>query len=167
MATKIISKSARRPRRRRRGGGRSRLDIGCNHVRLNFVLLTRLADVNSDGATPEEKARQILALAPILKGQSGGPSSSPHSSAPQPHQEQPRPQYTGQQHKPAGSSDLIDFSYSDATPAAAPIRMDAPAQPPTTHAVIGLQEPLQPGHPIKRVDTQTKDVDEFVDAKAP
>ena len=29
----------------------------------------------------------------------------------------------------------------------------------------GLQEPLMPGQPIQRVDTVTKDLDEFVDAK--
>lgn len=48
----------------------------------------------------------------------------------------------------------------------------APAQA-TNHQVTsqpasappGLQEPLVPGQPIKRVDTQTKDLDEFVDAK--
>lgn len=29
----------------------------------------------------------------------------------------------------------------------------------------GLQAPLTPGQPLQRVDTVTKDVDEFVDAK--
>ena len=33
-----------------------------------------------------------------------------------------------------------------------------------TNAPLGMQEPLQPGHPIKRVDTRSKELDEFVDA---
>ena len=48
-------------------------------------------------------------------------------------------------------------------PTVAPNRQPSP-QPMKGAHPAGLQEPLQPGQPIKRVDTLTSDVDEFVDA---
>ena len=63
-----------------------------------------------------------------------------------------------------GHDDLIDFGQANAIAAvSAPTSQIGPMHfepnvPP------GMQLPLQPGHPIKRVDTKTKDLDEFVDA---
>ena len=105
----------------------------------------------SDGSSPEIQAQQILAIAPILKGQAF--QSPPQTNGPN-HQHTP-----SQQAPLATQGNLIDF---DDPPTAIPplqtISQDG-------HAASGLQEPLQPGKPIKRVDTLTKDIDEFVDAK--
>ena len=65
-----------------------------------------------------------------------------------------------------GPSDLIDFgqiSHSNAVPAPAPQYQQSMAShdPP-----VGLQEPLEPalGPPIVRLDTNTEEIDVFVDA---
>ena len=74
-----------------------------------------------------------------------------------------------QQQAPApDQGDLIDFGQSDALASFATSINHAPSTPLAQqpgNAPPGLQEPLQPGQPIKRVDTLTDNLDEFVDAK--
>ncbi|KAK4692342.1 hypothetical protein P7C71_g4842, partial [Lecanoromycetidae sp. Uapishka_2] len=127
---------------------------------------------------------------PILKGQStsqdlhAGPPQQPQSSAhnqtqrqqqpqpqqPQPQQAQPQQQPPQASQIPVGHGDLIDFGQTNSMP--------VPSIPPRNSSLQqtvqepmnlppGLQDPMQPGQPLKRVDTLTKDVDEFVDAQAP
>jgi len=65
----------------------------------------------------------------------------------------------------AGATDLLDFGQSSTPkPRAAPNPQAIQSQ----DIPSGLQQPLQPemGAPIKRQDTITSDVDEFVDAKS-
>ncbi|MCJ1453811.1 hypothetical protein MMC28_004160 [Mycoblastus sanguinarius] len=126
-----------------------------------------ILNANIDGATPEIKTQQILALAPILKGQP--PSQQP--KAPPPQQAQPSaPPSTHPQQQSAVHNDLIDFGQPAATSTtSAPTRQADPQrmmQEQPTFAPTGLQETLRPGQPLKRVDTQTHDLDEFVDAKS-
>ena len=115
----------------------------------------------SNGATPEEKAKQILALAPILKGQQHNQQTKTfqHQQSPQPSQPPIRPQQ-----QMVGHDDLIDFGQS----APAPDTFAPAGQTDPTHFQLdtppGMQVPLQPGQPLKRVDTRTNDLDEFVDA---
>lgn len=141
-------------------------------------------DKNSDGATPEAKAKQILAIAPILKGQppfqqtQAAPSQQTQPPFQQQQQSHPHPQHSQQQQQqpyqaqqqPAGHNDLIDFGQPD-TNQASPIPPRNSSLQQTVHqpmdAPPGLQEPMQPGQPLRRVDTLTKDVDEFVDAPGP
>lgn len=106
---------------------------------------------SSDGPTPEAMSQQILSVAPIVRGQTSQthPGNRPH----QPHA-QPA----------AASGDLIDFGDStNPTPNSTSTqqqRQSSQAQTP----LLDLQDPLEPGHPVKRVDTFTSDLDEFVDA---
>ncbi|MCJ1391830.1 hypothetical protein MMC18_004697 [Xylographa bjoerkii] len=156
---------------------------------LDFILN---ADIN--GATPEEKVKQILAITPILRNQKQVQQPEPSekqpgqkelhqplpSQQPQPQSQQARnPSTTSEpsmQHAPSPvpvpvpiaapasgrQGDLIDFG-NNAEPA-------RPTLPPNTHFTEenishpSLQEPLQPGQPIKRQDTNSGAVDEFVDA---
>ena len=124
-------------------------------LRLNWT------DNASDGATPEEKAKQIVALAPILRGQ----EHNQQSRASQPQQSHEKPQAPSRpQQQTAAHNDLIDFSPSNPFPnTTSPVGQTGPMQF-QPHAPPGMQAPLQPGHPIKRVDTNTNDLDEFVDA---
>ncbi|MCJ1317998.1 hypothetical protein MMC15_003325 [Xylographa vitiligo] len=139
---------------------------------LDFILN---ADIN--GATPEEKAKQILAITPILKSQKQveQPESSPQ---PQPQTQQvqnpPVPSKTPIQHPPTPitqvtpapasnkQGDLIDFGNNGES--------ERPILPPNTHYTQdnishpGPQEPLQPGQPLKRQDSNSGAVEEFVDA---
>ena len=120
-----------------------------------------LADISSNGATPQEKTKQILAIAPILKGQSA--SQQPAASQSQ-HQEQSfQPEQPQRQH--TSHSDLIDFGQASVPASAIPDRGSSLHHTAQAAAPPGLQEPLTPGAPIRRVDTATKELDEFVDAK--
>ena len=122
----------------------------------------------SDGATPEEKAKQILAVVPIIKGQ--GQTASQSTKAASPEQAQPAPSQPQPQQQPTSSNDLIDFGQSNSLPASSVPDRNSSLQQQTmqqpTNAPSGLQEPLMPGQPLRRVDTLTKDLDEFVDAPA-
>jgi len=154
-------------------------------LNANMLVWARLlsytcANRSSDGQTPEAKTKQILAIAPILKGQR--PSQQPQppqqsqaaqsqhaQSPPQPQQQPPQAQ-----HQSAENSDLIDFGPADSQATSIPPRNSSLQQQPVQQTVqqpmnapAGLQEPMQPGQPLKRVDTLTKDLDEFVDAPAP
>ncbi|KAL9130291.1 MAG: hypothetical protein Q9217_001502, partial [Psora testacea] len=115
-----------------------------------------ILDANIDGATPEIKSQQIISIAPIIKGQTATPSHLSNGPSQSPQPEQPEHQ---QEAAPTTQGDLLDFGQSDATAPLTQVMLQ-PADMPAN-----LQEPLQPGHPIKRVDTLTKDLDEFVDAK--
>ena len=122
----------------------------------------------SDGATPEEKTKQILAITPILPGQttSQNQSSTKQSNGRTP--QLPKEPYhpPSQSPKHHDTSDLIDFGQSSA-PALQQQQSSIQPQMQSQHMPQGLQEPLQPeiGTPIKRQDTLTKEVDEFVDAE--
>lgn len=59
----------------------------------------------------------------------------------------------------AASDDLIDFGQSDKSALISSNGQNYPSG--NTH---NLQDPLMPGEPVKRVDTLTSDLDEFVDA---
>ena len=141
-----------------------------------------VADNSSDGPTPEAKTKQILAIAPILHEQhpSQQPQPPQHFQQPQqqanaapPPQAQPPPQQPPQfqQQQPAGQSNLIEFGQTDSTQATSIPPRNSLLQQQTAQQSMnvppGLQEPMQPGYPLKRVDTLTKDVDEYVDAAAP
>ena len=121
----------------------------------------------SDGATPEEKTKQILAVVPILKGQTASQNTKAASLEKAQPAPQPSPQPQPQQ-QPTSSNDLIDFGQSDSLPTSSVPERNSSLQQQTTqqrtNAPSGLQEPLMPGQPLKRVDTMTNDLDEFVDA---
>ena len=115
----------------------------------------------SDGATPEEKTKQILAIAPILRGQ----QHHQQNKSTQSQQSQQTPQQPSRpQQQTAGHDDLIDFGQSDSAQAKSTSMGHSDPMQFQQNAPPGMQAPLQPGHPLKRVDTKTKDVDEFVDA---
>ena len=92
-------------------------------------------------------------------------NGAPQISAPR--QPQAPPQISHPVPPPQAGGDLIDFGDGNQLHApvqAAPMRQPSPYQA-MGGAPSGLQEPLMPGQPLQRVDTATKDVDEFVDAK--
>ena len=105
--------------------------------------------IDSDGPTPEAMSQQILSVAPILKGQTS--QNTAFSS---------RKTNIAAAPPPAASDDLIDFGQSDNSTLAPGNGQTHP--PGESH---NLQDPLTPGQAVKRVDTLTSDLDEFVDAK--
>ena len=113
---------------------------------------------SSDGKTSEEKVQQILAITPILPGQKK--SQPPASNAPaQSQPRQPPPQQVQQQH-----DSLIDFG-DDHPPVPQQQQQTGSPQPHSDETPPGLQQPLEPeGNRIVRRDTNTDEVDEFVDA---
>lgn len=120
-----------------------------------MVVVYPLISMSSDGPTPDALSQQILSVAPILRGQS---SQSHASSTPsQSHQPHAQP--------PAASGDLIDFGQShDPIPNSTSTKSHQ--APPSQAALLDLQDALELGQPVKRVDTFTSDMDEFVDAKS-
>ena len=162
MAAKTFPTCSWRAWWNRRRRGRPGLDTERKYVCVtpNHAGL-RLINNASDGATPEEKTKQIVALAPILKGQ----QHNQQTKASQPQQsQQPSQLPIRPQQQTVGHDDLIDFGQSAPAPdTSAPAGQTNPMHfqldtPP------GMQAPLQPGQPLKRVDTRTNDLDEFVDA---
>ena len=118
----------------------------------------RSADRISDGPSPEIKVMQILAVYPIIKGQS---ASDPLHA--------PRSQHKQPQRNPAEQEDLIDFGRPDegtasslGLPQSQNVVRDRPVE------TSSLQYPLQPDSQpsLVRVDTETDEVDQFVDAKS-
>lgn len=153
--------------RRVRGGpggseeGEEDLDWILNAEML-VVLVTsskswRSADCISDGPSPEIKIKQILAVYPILKGQSASdPLRHPSSQRTQP------PKAVVEQ------EDLIDFGRPDensASPQDLPQNKTVMQNNPAENS--SSQHPLQPDTQpaLVRVDTETDEVDQFVDAK--
>ena len=149
-----------------------------------------MANSHSNGTTPEEITQQILAIAPIVPGQSKSqqaentpqkqenlqppqqarqqaPVQLPESpaqkqrtvpQAPQPIEQTSEPLQQAPNTGNYGS--LVDFGGDSASPYMQPpqqVNSDSYMPP-------GLQEPLLPGLPIRRQDSNTKEVDEFVDA---
>lgn len=115
------------------------------------------ADCISDGPTPEVKTKKILAVYPIIKGQ---PQFDPSRAPP--------PQHKQSQGHPADQEDLIDFGRPDEKLAPAKglpqnndVLQNHRVEPPV------LQHPPQPDirPPIVRLDTETNELDQFVDAK--
>ena len=149
------------------------------------------ANSNSNGTTPEEITQQILAIAPIVQGQNHSqqagnlpqkqenfqPSQQPTQQVPAQHPQIPelkqpivqqapesieRAPQPLQQVSNAGTYDsLIDFGGDSA----APYMQPAQQVNSDTYIPPGLQDPLQPGHALHRQDSNTKEVDEFVDAE--
>ncbi|KAL8869068.1 MAG: hypothetical protein Q9198_007985 [Flavoplaca austrocitrina] len=103
---------------------------------------------NIDGPTPDAMAQQILSIAPILKGQAS--QNTPNSST---------KMNTAATPPLPASNDLIDFGQSDNSTLISSNGQNHPSGNPHN-----LQDP--PGQPVKRVDTLTSDLDEFVDAKS-
>lgn len=171
-ASTVPSREGRawRPRRRR---GRPRLDYQRTSVRKSlpaplisiYVLLTR----RSDPHNPELAVKQILAIAPILPGQ----KVSREFEIP--------PRSAGKEKAAGGSDNLIDFADENSAPGPGGLSQGQNATSQgglidtqdhgASNSGSGLMEPLQPsqsqqpGHPLRRLDTNTKEVDEFVDAK--
>lgn len=140
---------------------------------LGIDCLTALI-ICSDGPTPEAKIQQILEVAPILLGQSRSDDPLRLSSVHRQEHAQPDHQAQTQPH-----SDLIDFGQNDPVAANNPEPRQQPMHQP--HLIIDithnhkeisapqpLQESLDPviGQPLVRLDTETSEVDEFVDAKS-
>jgi hypothetical protein len=111
----------------------------------------------SDYNNIEKTHQQILAIAPIIPGQT--PSSQPPAQYSQPDQ-------------PSTGNDLIDFdSDSNAAAVAAPSSSQKGADLLSGNGSSGLMTPLQPSEstsqqqPVERVDSSTADLDVFVDAQ--
>lgn len=101
-------------------------------------------------------SQQILSVAPILNGQTSHslPPSQPSTQPSQPQQQQNGPP----------SNDLIDFG-QPSNSSSVPVSSTGQAQQQHSQSLLDLQDqPEEPGHPVKRVDTYTSDLDEFVDA---
>lgn len=128
-----------------------------------------IINANVDGKTPEEQTKQILQIAAIIPGQDlqrrfsipsrkNSRESVPRSQAPS-------------SSKPQTIDDLIDFGENNPPNNFhhEPASMDDYHEHPP-----GLQQPLQPsGHAggmtdtsLMRKDSETQDVDEFVDAES-
>ena len=147
------------------------------------------SNVNSNGATPGEKVKQILAITPILKNQKSAQQSEPsqqqsEQKSAQPPQQSQEPQSRSQQAQNPPAMSKSPIQQTTAAPVSAPasggqddlIDFDdhatsgRPTLPPNTHFTqdnlshSSLQEPLQPSQPLKRRDTNSDAVDEFVDA---
>lgn len=125
---------------------------------------------NSDGKTPQDKVNQILAIAPILPGQETQMPAAPTQQARPPdvntqQAQQPPQQLQHQQQQQPGGTNLIDFGDNVMTPKASTSQGGAPqtlsmAQNSNSADLMDLQQPQ-----IVRRDTDTKSVDEFVDAE--
>jgi hypothetical protein len=154
-------------------------------------------DVSSDGSTPKRQTAQILAVTPILRGQSStekNPIPPPHTRSesstiiPKAAASHPPPQQP-----PAAENGLIDFGQNDG-PAPSHIPVDLHASQTNNgqqqrdleqtlratsrernqggslidfHDDLKRDLPGADGHveALKRRDTETSDVDEFVDAE--
>lgn len=134
---------------------------------------------DSDAPTPAEQTKQILAVAPILSGQHGNeknpiPPFHPQSVAGQPAAVAAAPA----QQPPVTTGDLIDFGQSS-TPARTAAAIDieqtlrstSTSQPGSNQGpLLNFHEDLQSNIPavdqkLKRQDTETQSVDEFLDAE--
>jgi len=119
-----------------------------------------ILNANIDGQNPETQSQQILSITPIVKGQTQVREFNIPPRGSLDHAPPPR----GPPPNANGGGDLIDFSNDDQAPA-------QPAQqqhPPPSNIPLVPQQPLlpqDPGYrPIVRQDTETSELDEFVDA---
>ncbi|KAL9578684.1 MAG: hypothetical protein Q9203_007002 [Teloschistes exilis] len=114
-----------------------------------------ILEANIDGPTPDAMSQQILSVAPIVNGQTSHslPPSQPSTQPSQPQQQNGPP-----------SNDLIDFGQPSNS--SVPVSSSTgQAQQQHSQSLLDLDDqPEEPGHPVKRVDTYTSDLDEFVDA---
>lgn len=169
--------------------------LNANMWVFDYYLSPQDADtINSDGQTPQQQTEQILAVTPILKGQKPTekneipPQHALRESHP-PSNSTPTPQI---QPPPAGD-DLIDFGQTASTPVpashfpadlkAAQTQNNGQEQKDLEHtlrststerdnkeSLIDFHEDLKENLPkadpiLKREDTDTKSLDEFVDAR--
>ena len=125
-----------------------------------------IIDAEVDSNAPAEKqVEQILAIAPILPGQSAGQKFNHEKSLPSQQGKPLPPKEESSGSGGGGASDLIDFGQNDGAADAG--GGGAPAQKP---GGVGLQAPLQPtgkqnqaGEPVKRMDSLGNE-DVFMDA---
>ncbi|MCJ1442928.1 MAG: hypothetical protein MMC23_003425 [Stictis urceolatum] len=130
-----------------------------------------ILDTEIDGQTPEQKTQQILAIAPVLPGQKSNEHTETQPSVKAPGSDRSQP--------PAeAAGDLIDFGGAD--PAQVKPQVQAEEQSPVAavqhpgHAsqsanLLGLDDAASSSdaHPtVKRLDTETNEVDEFMDARS-
>jgi len=151
----------------------------CEFGSLNRAVIpdkVAMLTCTSDGDTPEKQIQQILAVTPILRGQ----KSNESFSIPPPRQNQqqaPPPSQTTR-----GESDLIDFGQNDA-PAAPPRptqdthggqsksnveqMLESTSTGQATQApLLDFQDDMKKDLPtLLRKDTDTRSIDEFVDAE--
>ena len=120
------------------------MDTGSRYVSIVTELIGEpLLMEYSNGETPKEKTKQILAIMPILPGD----KNRDHG----PERTKPADITKGQ-----GASNLIDLSNNTA-----PQPVKVPAQPHDKTAPVAASIPK----PVQRQDTDTISVEEFVDAK--
>jgi len=151
-----------------------------------------ILNANIDGATPQKQTEQILAVTPILRGQKPtekNPIPPPHTRS-----ESYRSTHAPVKHQApslAAQSDLIDFGHNENQPTQQTIPADLHAaqtqnngqqqkelettlkstsSPQPQGPLIDFHDDIKknlpdPGLGLKRQDTETQSVDEFVDAE--
>lgn len=120
-----------------------------------------------DDLVPEKEnqmPKQLTANQAQVKtqGQKQSPQQSPNNQVPLQPQTQTQKQVPPQKqavHEIAGQNDLIDFSDSTPDPQQPPV---VPVQAEYHKMLSEVQEPAR--DPISRVDTNSQEVDQFVDA---
>lgn len=134
--------------------------------------------ISDPKADPKTIVDQILAIAPVLPGQTKGAAEGQPGQAP-PAQFSSGP--TAHQVPSATTTDtLIDFdSKASREGGGGALQSKSNSQQPTSSLMdddhglnnklssLKMQDPIspQPGRPIHRTDTDTNEVDEFVDAE--
>ncbi|KAH8815080.1 hypothetical protein F5884DRAFT_771048 [Xylogone sp. PMI_703] len=155
---------------RRVRGGPGGEDEGAED--LDWILNAKI-----DGKTPEEQTKQILAVTPIVRGQKF------HREAIPPHHAQSQSVSRQVSHDPQGEAtheDLIDFGQNDSNTVPAQTAKPTDVEKAlmsTGHvapqgSLIDFHEDMKKDLPsgasdqkLKRQDTDTQSVDEFVDAE--
>lgn len=167
----------------------------CTYTAASFRRSKKLTTQCSDGKTPEEQTKQILNIAAILPGQAPQRRFSiPERKSSKKVQEGSQDTLvpTGQagavkQPAPAQQDDLVDFGQDDATPARSHdgaadaqgqqdlLGGDVPKPGEPGHALVPALEKMKLEHSssdlvgmgkLRRTDSETNDVDEFVDAES-
>jgi hypothetical protein len=129
---------------------------------------------SSDGKTTEEKVRQILAVVPILPGQTAksAKSNARKISSIRVAQHPPTTQSRGQQQRRQADQltemeDLIDLG-DDSTSLTTSVFLAPHVQTPRARSTSELQPPqssVRPGSPVRRSDSLTNDSDLLVDVE--
>ena len=124
--------------------GESGLDIGSRHVsKLMGLPWKTFAKKYSNGATPVERTKQILAVMPILPGDQNRDHGPERTKPTEITQEQ------------------VVASFVDASHVPASQQIQVPAQPRENNVTVAASIP----NVLQRQDTDTKTVEQFVDAK--
>jgi hypothetical protein len=152
-------------------------------VLISFILVFIIADWTSDGKTPEEITKQVLAITQIVPGQSQDkrfsiPSRKNTSTTDQPDDDAQK-QAAPSQAPPSQAPQQSETSQKNApVAAAAPPPPAAAAEvhpsseetrdvvPEMADLNIGAKFQSSPPGPVRRTDSQTNDIDEFHDAKS-